>query len=87
MKDYISNDEFLADLRTLIEKWCDERRLDALSRILPGYLALNGLTDGLANLCDALKSTRAIGHEALSREDWDTLNDLIHGAEKAIYRR
>ena len=42
MKDFNSNEEFLAVLRTLIEKWCDERRLDALAQILPAYLALSG---------------------------------------------
>jgi len=42
MKDFNSNEEFLAVLRMLIEKWCDERRLDALAQILPPYLALSG---------------------------------------------
>ena len=34
----------------LIEKWCDERRLDALAQILPAYLAFNGLADGWGEL-------------------------------------
>ena len=50
MKDFNSNEEFLAVLRTLIEKWCDERRLDALAQILPAYLAFNGLADGWGEL-------------------------------------
>ena len=50
MKDFNSNEEFLAVLRTLIEKWCDERRLDALAQILPAYLAFNGLADGWSEL-------------------------------------
>jgi hypothetical protein len=84
MKDYQSNEEFFADLRSLIDRWCDERRLDALSRILPGYLAFNGLTDGWRLLHDSLKATRARGHEAFSHRDWDTLNDLIHATELAL---
>jgi hypothetical protein len=83
----VTHDENLDALRQLIERWCDERRLVALSRLLPGYLALNGLTDGWANLYDALKSTRALGHEAFSASDWHLLNDLIHWAEQIVYRR
>ena len=87
MKKYNSNDEILADLRSLIERWCDERNLGALSRLLPGYLSLNGLTDGWANLCEALKATRAVGHAAFTSRDWDTLNDMIHATEGIVYRR
>jgi ubiquinone/menaquinone biosynthesis C-methylase UbiE len=46
MKDYHSNDEFFAALRALIDRLCDERRLAALARLLPAYLAFDGLTDG-----------------------------------------
>jgi hypothetical protein len=65
LKDYQSNEEFFADLRSLIDWWCDERRLDALSLILPGYLAFNGRTDGWHLLHDNLKATRAREHEAI----------------------
>lgn len=87
MKDYASNEEFFRDLRALVERWCDERKLSALSRLLPGYLSYNGLADGWADLLESLKSARALGHEALSSKDWDTLKDLIHASEAAVYRR
>jgi hypothetical protein len=74
-------------LRQLIERWCDERQLAGLSRLLRGYLALKGLTDGWAGLCDALKSTRALRREAFSASDWNSLNDLIHWMEQIVYRR
>ena len=83
----MTHDENLKALRHLIEQWCDERRLGALSRLLPGYLSLNGLTDGWVNLYDALKSTRALGHEAFSASDWDLLNGLIHWTEQIVYRK
>ena len=83
----MTHDENLAALRQLIERWCDERKLGALSLLLPGYLSLNGLTDGWANLYDALKSTRSLGHEALNESDWSLLNDLIHWTEQIVYRR
>ena len=83
----MTHDENLAALRQLIERWCDERELSALSLLLPGYLSLNGLTDGWVNLYDALKSTRSLGHGALSESDWSLLNDLIHWTEQIVYRR
>ena len=82
-----STEDFLAALRTLIERWCDERRLAALARLLPGYLSLNGMTDGWATLHDAPKSTRALGHDGFSHADWDLLNELIRAAEQATYKR
>ena len=78
MKEFKSNEEFFAALRSIIERWCDERRLGALSILLPGYLSMNGLTDGWFNLYEALKATRALGHESFTIADWDMLNDLIH---------
>ena len=87
MRDFKSHEEYLDALRTLIERWCDLRRLDPLSRILPGYLALNGLTDGWAELLDALKSARALGYESYDPADWDCLNDLIHRTDRIVYRR
>jgi hypothetical protein len=87
MKNYPSNEAFFRDAKALIDRWCDERKLKPLSRLLPAYVSMNGLTDGWANLYAALKDTRALGHEAFSPQDWDTLNDLIHAAERAVYRR
>jgi hypothetical protein len=87
LMEFASNEEYFAALRALIERWCDQRKLGALSRLLPGYLSLNGLTDGWANLYESLKSTRGLGYEAFSAADWDLLNELIRGAEKAVYRR
>jgi hypothetical protein len=78
MREFGSNQEFLATVRRLIDRWCDERKLNALSRILPAYLAFNGLSDGWHELLAALKTTRAIGHDAFDQAEWDTLNDLIH---------
>lgn len=83
MKDFHANEDFFAVLHVLIEGWCDERRLDALAQILPAYLAFNGLTDGWADLSNALKATRGLGYQAFSQNDRDTLNDLIHATDLA----
>ena len=82
-----SNEEYFTALRGMIERWCDERKLDTLSWLLPSYVSFNGLTDGWANLYEALKSTRALGRERFIPTDWDLLNELIQSAERAIYRR
>ena len=82
----MTHEEYLVALRQMIERWCDDRKFAALSQILPGYLSLNGLTDGWANLYDALKSVRALGHESFSPSDWDLLGDLIRWTERIVYR-
>ena|ERR1700758_1644812 len=87
MNVFRSNEEFFTALGTLIDRLCDERRLKPLARILPGYLAFNGLTDGWHELIDALKAARGLGPHAFSPADWDKLNDLIHAAELAISAR
>ena len=87
MTDFRSNDEFLTALRRLIYKWCDERRLDALCRLLPGYFAFNGMTDGWGELVVALKSVRGLGAKSFNQTDWEALNDLVRAGERALYSR
>jgi hypothetical protein len=87
MRDFHSNDEFFTALRALIDGLCDERRLKPLARILPGYLAFNGLTDGWHELINALKAARGLGPDEFNPADWGTLNDLIHAAELAVSSR
>jgi hypothetical protein len=83
MKDFRSNEEFSGALQTLLGRLCDDRNFAALARLLPGYLAFNGLGDGWHELCGALKATRGLGHDAFKPRDWDDLNDLIHAANSA----
>jgi hypothetical protein len=82
-----SNEEFFTALRTLIDRLCDERRLKPLARILPGYLAFNGLTDGWHELINALKAARGLGPDEFNPADWGILNDLVHAAELAVSSR
>jgi len=84
--EFRSNDEYFAALCALTERWCDERNLEALSRVLPGYLSFNGLTDGWVGLYESLKLTRFLGYEAFSPADWALLQELVRGAERAIGR-
>jgi uncharacterized membrane-anchored protein len=43
------------DLNALIDNWCARKEYTALSLVLPTWLSNNGLTDGWAELRDALK--------------------------------
>ena len=80
------NAEFLSALRVLIEGWCDRRCLGELSIILPGYLGLNGLTDGWVGPYEALKNVRALSRDRLPQEELELINQLIRAAEKVVYR-
>jgi len=86
MTAFGSNEEFFAALRALIDRWCDQRRLRPLSRLLPGYLAFNGMTDGWGELHTALVSTRSLGPDGFLASDWKILGDLASAAEKALRR-
>jgi hypothetical protein len=79
-------EDFFERLRKLIDGWCEERNLNALSTVLPSYLAFNGLTDGWSELRDAIKALRASGMDAYSGNDWRSINDLLHYADRALDR-
>jgi hypothetical protein len=83
---FADNTEFLAALRGLIEAWCDRRCLGTLSTILPGYLGLNGLTDGWAGLYDALRNVRAFSRDNLPQQEMEMVDRLIRAAERVVYR-
>ena len=84
MKAPHSNEEFTRALQTLIEEWCDERKLNALARLLPAYVGFNGLTDGWAELAAALKSVRSLGYETFSPSEWETITVLTRAADSAL---
>jgi hypothetical protein len=67
MREFRSNEEFLAFLRRANEKWRDQRLLAPLSKILPSYLAFNGLGDGWHGLLTSLRAARGLGYEVFSR--------------------
>ena len=85
MTRFRSTQDFLSAVRTLIDKWCDERKLVALMRVLPSYCGFNGLTDGWEELRTALSDARA-GLDSLD-SDRLALNELILAATEALARR
>jgi hypothetical protein len=80
MSDFDSVEDFHRALRGMIDQWCDERKLAGLAHLLPGYLALNGLTDGWHELRAALVAARAAEPDA----DRGLLGDLIRATDSAL---
>ena len=82
----IRSDEPFAVLHELVRAWCDRHCLEALSHVLPAYLAFNGLTDAWNQLYDALRITRASARYELTDEELEKLGNLIDLASRVIRR-
>jgi hypothetical protein len=80
------NAEFFEILKALIDAWCDRRALRPLARILPAYTAFYGMTDGWAELLEALKNVRAYCRDELPETEMAAIAELVRAAEKAVYR-
>jgi hypothetical protein len=78
------NEEFNAALGGLIDSLCERRALGPLAKILPGYVAFNGLTDGWADLRSALRA--AIADSSVTDAERQVLNDLARAADRALSR-
>jgi hypothetical protein len=85
--DNMTNDEFLRDLKKLADGWCERRALKALLHFLPGYFALNGLTDGLGALETALKDVLAFAKDEITEEEKKEAKRLMILVQQAIYRQ
>jgi hypothetical protein len=85
MRPVVSNTEFFAALKGLIDSWCDRRALNPLARVLGPYVAFNGLTDSWADILDALKTIHASCCRDISEPEMNTLRKLIKTAERVVY--
>jgi hypothetical protein len=79
-----SDSDVLTDVSRLIDHWCDRRELRALARLLPAWLANDGLTDGWAGVLDALRAIRADG--GLPDDETTIVDRSIVAVERAVYR-
>jgi len=82
-----SNEQFFDVLKALVEAWCERRCLPPLARVLGPYIWLNGLTDGWADLQDALKSVRASDRDVISEAELNSVSDLINAIDRALTNR
>jgi hypothetical protein len=81
------NHEFQRDLQKLADGWCDRHALRPLLHFLPGYFALNGLTDGCAALETALKDVLVFAKEEITEEEKKEAKRLLVLVQQAVYRR
>jgi hypothetical protein len=83
----MTNDEFLRDLQKLADGWCERHALKPLLHFLPGYFALNGLTDGYAALETALKDVLVFAKEEITEDEKKEAKRLMVLVQQAIHRR
>ena len=81
------NSDIHSELKQLAEGWCDRRALRALHHFLPGYFALNGLTDGWAQLETALKDVLVFAKDEITGDEKKEVKRIMIVIQQAIYRR
>ena len=74
-----------ADVKRLIDAWCDRRALGALRHILPGHTALNGLTDGWSEFETSLKDVLAFASDELTDDEKKEVKRLMIAVQHRIY--
>jgi hypothetical protein len=80
-----TNADFVEEMNSLVESWCDRRDLTALRQILQGWPLGSGLTDDLARLASALHSLAGMQH--LPEEERRIVKRLWVEADSALRNR
>ena len=70
----------------LIDSWCERRAVSPLRFLLPGW-PHNGLTDGFAELREALDLVRALARDELTRLDEELVGIAINAIDRALISR
>ena len=78
--------ELHQDVGKLVDAWCDRRSLRARREILAGFPLVSPLTDGWAELLNALESVRAFARDELTDDEAERVQQLI-GVTSAIVHR
>ena len=73
-----------APIARLVDAWCGRRDLGPLAMLLPAYVSNNGLTDGWAELLDALHTVR--GSRRLPFTEHAEIERLVVLVEGMVYR-
>ena len=76
----------LSKISTLIDAWCEERKLRPLAILLPPWLGHNGLTDGWMNLRGALRHVLAMCRDDLKPAELEIIGKAIAEIDAAIER-
>ena len=82
----ISEDEHAVNgpLARIVDAWCERRALGPLAVLLPAYTSNNGLTDGWAEVMEALRTLR--GSRQLPDDEHRQIEDLVVLVERMVYR-
>jgi hypothetical protein len=56
-----------AEVRALLDAWCDRRAYHAICVLYGGYRSLNGLTDGWEEFLESLKQLRILAKDQSSK--------------------
>jgi hypothetical protein len=81
-----SDEALFAELRSLIDVWCDRRCLRPLATVLPAYTSLNGMNDGWGELLNTLNSL-ALYQDAPPLAERETVSDLKRAAEGLLHAK
>jgi hypothetical protein len=81
----MTTDELFSSIERLVEGWCDRRSYRALRGILQGWPSMP-LTDGWADLLEALRATRGLAATELTQSDVIELDRCIAAVERALVR-
>ncbi len=65
-------------LQSLADRFCERKSLKCLLWFLPGYFALNGLTDGWEECRRALADTRAFCNNDLQPDETENIDTAIN---------
>jgi len=71
-------------LGRLVDRWCERRDLGHLAAVLPAYVYNFGLTDGWADLMEALRVVRS--SETLPSDERAEIERVLRIVERAVYR-
>ena len=77
-------DPVYGPLAELVDAWCERKDLGPLSTLLPAYTSNNGLTDGWADLLEALRILR--GSHRLPAHEHAEVERLVVVVERIVYR-
>lgn len=75
-----------AIVEKLIDGWCSRRAIGALRILLPAW-PHNGLTDGVADLADALRGVRARAKHELLDHELENLNIALSTYDRCAHHR
>jgi hypothetical protein len=86
MPKYKSNNEFFAAFQDLANRIEWQGNAGAARELRDGYSRLNGLTDGWADLMDAVERTMEANRGKIAKQEMSELRDTFRELRGIVYR-